>query len=137
MAVGERHCLGAKGVSVAAPPTSCQPHCPGGRRGRPSRTPSQPQVLRPHTLPKPTAAQALNRAELNSAKGAMYDELRLKAERSEAENQRLLVVEATFRRFEQHANEADKTHRQKEHSLEMLQMDKAYLSKQVGWGRWT
>jgi len=36
-------------------------------------------------------SQALIRAELNSAKGAMYDELRVKAERSEAECQRLMV----------------------------------------------
>ena len=45
--------------------------------------------------------QALIRAELNSAKGALYDELRVKAERSEAECQRLLVVEATFKRLVQ------------------------------------
>ena len=76
--------------------------------------------------------QALIRAELNSAKGALYDELRVKAERSEAECQRLLVVEATFKRLELQSVEADKHHRQKEHSVEMLQMDKAYLSKQVG-----
>ena len=79
--------------------------------------------------------QALIRAELNSAKGALYDELRVKAERSEAECQRLLVVEATFKRLELQSVEADKHHRQKEHSVEMLQMDKAYLTKQVEQGR--
>jgi len=33
--------------------------------------------------------------------------------------------------MEQQLNEAEKHHRQREHSVEMLQMDKAYLSKQV------
>ena len=72
------------------------------------------------------------RAELNSAKGAMYDELRSKAERLELDNQRLQVVEATARRAEQQAVEAEKLHRAREHSVEMLHMDKAYLTKQVG-----
>ncbi len=44
--------------------------------------------------------QALIRAELNSAKGQMYDELRLKAERAEAENARLQVGSAEIGREE-------------------------------------
>ncbi|GAX82397.1 hypothetical protein CEUSTIGMA_g9825.t1 [Chlamydomonas eustigma] len=75
--------------------------------------------------------QALIRAELNSAKGQMYDELRLKAERLEQEVSRLLVVEATFKRMESQFREEEKLHRQRDHSVEMLHMDKAYLTKQV------
>ena len=66
-----------------------------------------------------------------SISSCRYDGLRIKSERAEAEVQRLQVIEATFRRMEQQVTEADKAHRQREHSLEMLQMDKAYLSKQV------
>ncbi len=41
------------------------------------------------------------------------------------------VIEATFRRLEHQSAEDSKQHRQREHTLEMLQMDKAYLTKQV------
>ncbi|KAG1656632.1 hypothetical protein FOA52_008637 [Chlamydomonas sp. UWO 241] len=75
--------------------------------------------------------QALVRAELNSAKGSMYDELRAKAEKLEADNRQLLVAEASLRRLESEHGEAATMHRAREHTVEMLQMDKAYLSKQV------
>ena len=52
----------------------------------------------------------------------------------QGENQRLAVVEATFKRLDAQAREERTAHGQREHGLEMLQMDKAYLSSQVGEG---
>ena len=61
----------------------------------------------------------------------MYDDLRAQKESLEAEVHRLLVVEASYKRLEAQSTDAERAHRQKEHAMEMLQMDKAYLSKQV------
>jgi hypothetical protein len=75
--------------------------------------------------------QALVRTEMNHAKSQMYDDLRVKKESLEAEVNRLLVVEASHKRLEAHASDAERAHRQREHAMEMLQMDKAYLTKQA------
>ncbi|KAG2434529.1 hypothetical protein HYH02_012196 [Chlamydomonas schloesseri] len=74
---------------------------------------------------------AMVTAQLNSAKGSMYDELRAKYDAAVSENQRLAVVEATYRKLEQQAAADRLTASQKESTFEMLMMDKAYLSKQV------
>ncbi|KAG2490608.1 hypothetical protein HYH03_011000 [Edaphochlamys debaryana] len=74
---------------------------------------------------------AMVTAQLSSAKGAMYDELRAKLDATVAENQRLAVIEATYRKLESQAHQDRATATQKEHTFEMLMMDKAYLSKQV------
>ena len=78
--------------------------------------------------------QSLIRSELLTAKGQMYDELRARTEKLESENQRLQVVEATYVRLEKQSSELQLYARDKEHTFEMLMMDKAHLSKQVGWG---
>ena len=75
--------------------------------------------------------QALVRTEMNHAKGQMYDELRAKSDALEAEVHRLLVVEASHKRLESQSSDAERAHRQREHAMEMLQMDKAYLTKQA------
>ncbi|GFR42699.1 hypothetical protein Agub_g3621 [Astrephomene gubernaculifera] len=74
---------------------------------------------------------ALVAAQLGAAKGAMYDELRSKLDAAVAENQRLAVVEATYKKLEAQAAQDRASASQKEHTFEMLMMDKAYLSKQV------
>eukprot|EP00798_Chlamydomonas_sp_ICE-L_P006402 gene6402-3016_t len=121
--------------------------------------------------------QAMVRAELNSAKGTLYDELRAKTEKwptrgtisrsqvgrqapstpghrwstrhiapatggSQAHSKPVTggrqlalappqVVEATYKRLELEHRERETMWSRKEHTLEMLMMDKAYLSKQV------
>ncbi|EFJ42456.1 hypothetical protein VOLCADRAFT_121534 [Volvox carteri f. nagariensis] len=74
---------------------------------------------------------AMVSAQLSAAKGAMYDELRAKLDATVAENQRLAVVEATFKKLESQAAQDRATATQKEHTFEMLMMDKAYLTKQA------
>ncbi|GIL63802.1 hypothetical protein Vafri_17794 [Volvox africanus] len=74
---------------------------------------------------------AMVSAQLSAAKGAMYDELRAKLDATVAENQRLAVVEATFKKLETQAAQDRATATQKEHTFEILMMDKAYLTKQV------
>ncbi|GLC34009.1 hypothetical protein PLESTB_000828200 [Pleodorina starrii] len=74
---------------------------------------------------------AMVSAQLSSAKGALYDELRAKYDAAISENQRLAVVEATFKKLEAQAARDRSTATQKEHTFEMLMMDKAYLTKQV------
>ncbi|KAG2423380.1 hypothetical protein HXX76_015346 [Chlamydomonas incerta] len=74
---------------------------------------------------------AMVTAQLHAAKGSMYDELRAKYDAAVGENQRLAVVEATYRKLEQQAADDRLTASQKEGTFEMLMMDKAYLSKQV------
>ncbi|GLI65968.1 hypothetical protein VaNZ11_009654 [Volvox africanus] len=74
---------------------------------------------------------AMVSAQLSSAKGAMYDELRAKLDATVAENQRLAVVEATSKKLEMQAAQDRATATQKEHTYEILMMDKAHLTKQV------
>jgi len=71
------------------------------------------------------------RAELLSAKGAMYDKLHAQAEQLRQDNQRLQVVEASFKRMEQAHHEMHLQSQETKHTNEMLVVDKAYLSKQV------
>lgn len=75
--------------------------------------------------------QSMMRAEVNSAKGQMYDELRTKLDAAITENQRLAVIEATYKKLEVQSNELQMYAKQKEHTFEMLMMDKAYLTKQA------
>ncbi|KXZ51870.1 hypothetical protein GPECTOR_11g306 [Gonium pectorale] len=74
---------------------------------------------------------AMVTSQLSSAKGAMFDELRAKYDATVAENQRLAVLEATYKKLEAQAAADRTTATQKEHTFEMLMMDKAYLTKQV------
>ncbi|KAF5840547.1 hypothetical protein DUNSADRAFT_16345 [Dunaliella salina] len=71
------------------------------------------------------------RAELLSAKGAMYDKLHAQAEQLRQDNQRLQVVEASFKRMEQAHHKMHLQSQETKHTNEMLVADKAYLSKQV------
>ncbi|GFH11390.1 uncharacterized protein HaLaN_06879 [Haematococcus lacustris] len=63
--------------------------------------------------------------------GQMYDELRARTERLQEDNQRLQVIEASFKRLEQQHQELRLVAQQREHGHEMLVTDKAYLSKQA------
>eukprot|EP00201_Polytomella_parva_P004376 CAMPEP_0175074876 /NCGR_PEP_ID=MMETSP0052_2-20121109/21610_1 /TAXON_ID=51329 ORGANISM="Polytomella parva, Strain SAG 63-3" /NCGR_SAMPLE_ID=MMETSP0052_2 /ASSEMBLY_ACC=CAM_ASM_000194 /LENGTH=564 /DNA_ID=CAMNT_0016343343 /DNA_START=126 /DNA_END=1816 /DNA_ORIENTATION=+ len=74
---------------------------------------------------------SLLRAELNSAKGQMYDELRTQYNASVKEVQRLQVVEASFVRLEKEYTELSHRQREREHADDVLRSDKTHLMKQV------
>eukprot|EP00873_Tetraselmis_striata_P020021 jgi/Tetstr1/440285/TSEL_028635.t1 len=70
------------------------------------------------------------RAEVLAAKGSMYDDLQAKCDKLEEENQKLLSTEAALKRAQTDIEEIRKNNREREHTLQMLMMDKAYLSKE-------
>ncbi|MEW5302596.1 MAG: hypothetical protein WDW36_005365 [Sanguina aurantia] len=71
------------------------------------------------------------RAEVSAAKGQMYDDLKAQCESLQEDVGRLSVVEATFKRMEDQLAESGAAVARREHTLEMLMMDKAYLTQQV------
>lgn len=69
--------------------------------------------------------------EVLGAKGAMYDELAKRTEQLEEENQRLRGAELALPVLERQVEEARAAAAAREHSAQLLAMDKAYLSKEV------
>lgn len=69
--------------------------------------------------------------EVLHAKGQMYDQLQAQAESLEEQVSRMGGVETAARRLQAQLAEADGLAREREHTLELLLADKAYLGQQV------
>lgn len=75
--------------------------------------------------------QAYHQVEVLTAKGKMYDTLQSKIDDLEARNCQLMALEEANKKLRDIADQAESRLRDRDHSLELLLMDKAYLSKEV------